>query len=182
MTTPTTATPPVPSGQPNAVQRAVTGAQNLGSTVGTTASNVFTGFGNWVRERYNNGTGWELAGMAAGGMLAWVIGNAFGGGGILGMVISAFLALGMIEGGRQLFSGFNSDAPRQSNGRVSQQAPSRVQAQQPQRAPSTRTSSLAEAPEYMLAEARDAVAPIHATELAGGALPHARAAEQRQLG
>lgn len=182
MSTSTTATPSATAGQPNTGQRAVTATQGAGSTAGAAVSNVFTGFGNWVKERYNNGTGWELAGMAAGGMLAWVIGNAFGGGGILGMVISAFLALGMIEGGRQLFSGFNSDTPRQAQNRVPQQGPSRGPVQQPQQAPSTRTSSLAEAPERMLAEARDAVTPIQTSELAGGPLPHARTAEQRQLG
>ncbi len=77
--------------------------KNVAKNTGDFLSDLWAKAKNGVKDL----SAWEIGGMAGGALLAWVIGNAFGGGGILGTVISALLVIPMAMGGRDIFKSFD---------------------------------------------------------------------------
>lgn len=178
--------PATPTSQPNAAQRTHSAVTGTGATLAERAGNIFTGVTDWAK----NKTGWEWAGIAAGGLLAWVIGNAFGGGGILGMIISAMLIVPMAIGGSNMFNSFGSGAQSasQSNQRQPQRSASPDQ-HRGQRYERTRVSELSDGIQLQqgnispaaLAQAREvAFEPV--TNSAEAAVLPARPVEPRAIG
>lgn len=92
-------------GEPNVLQKGTAFVQEAGATTFDKASGAVEGIWNGIK---NSNLGpWQIGGMLAGGVLAWVIGNAFGGGGLLGMVISGLLAFALVPAGRNIFDSFD---------------------------------------------------------------------------
>ena len=181
--------------QPNLLQKGQTMLQNGGAAAYDGASNFLGKAGDWFKKNTENLGPWQIAGMAAGGLLAWTIGNAFGGGGILGMVISAMLALYMVDAGRNMFSSFDTgrQAAAQPGLQIARSGPEHLRQHQRNYLPEDSRynrrprandySSLEEqAPPQALAEARDAAAPARSAELVDGPLPLARPSRQSQIG
>lgn len=105
------------TGEPTVLQKAVTVTKEAGAATFDKVSGAVEGIWNGLK---NSNLGpWQIGGMLAGGVLAWVIGNAFGGGGLLGMVISGLLMFAMVPAGRSIFNSFDksSSAPSQTQER-----------------------------------------------------------------
>lgn len=90
---------------------------NTVKEAGETAFNKTAGAaeGIWNGIKNSNLGPWQIGGMLAGGVLAWVIGNAFGGGGLLGMVISGLLAFALVPAGRNIFDSFDKKSSTPSH-------------------------------------------------------------------
>jgi hypothetical protein len=86
--------PPANTGATTAgtiVQNVKTGIQDAGVTGGKILSEKAQDVKQWVKDA---GV-WGIIGAVLVGMLAWVFGNAFGDGGLLGMVLGGVLAVGL---------------------------------------------------------------------------------------
>lgn len=190
---------------PNQAQRAVQAVQQAGTATAEGAGNIFTGATDWFKKTFENTSGWQIGGMVLGGLLAWVIGNAFGNGGLLGMIISAVLVVPMAIAGRDLLSGFGQPTERRSQGpqptqhsMAPQQQPAYVR--QEGRAQNRRpgeyvyrrpahppvfqrvTSVEGEIPAQVVAEAREAARFSQPSDLAEGPVPNLREPERGERG
>lgn len=168
---------------PNPPQQAQGAVQGAGASFFDTLNNGAKDIGNYLSNA-TKGLNWtHYAGMAVGGLLAWVVGNAFGGGGMLGMVISGLLFAGMVMAGRGMFSSSQQAGTPEANGReLVRSGPERQRSRDvSQNAPERDFYSFLEsgAPARdALVKAREVGQGIPQTEMAQAPAPVMRQAEQ----
>jgi hypothetical protein len=122
----------------NVMKNITTGVQDVGSKAGKFVTEKVQGASDWVKDAGP----WGVVGAVLTGMLGWWFGNAFGDGGLLGMVMGSVLAVGLglaigpsfgstLQG---WFGGDNSpkkDEPLRAQAVQPTKQPTQQQAQQP---------------------------------------------------
>lgn len=106
------------------------GAQ-AASDVGSWFSDVFKNSGKKIKELSEKTSGWGIVGIAGGALLAWTIGNAFSGGGLLGMIVSACLAFLFIPAAIDFATGSLAPAVKNAQADTPQKSAQLGQSQAP---------------------------------------------------
>lgn len=99
-------------------------AKETGSWLEKNTDTSKTKVGEWgesFRKSVKDLSGWDALGMGGAGIIGWMIGQVFGGGGLLGNALGAMLGFGLAgwmgrDFGNTLRSAFGSDSSRPSQG------------------------------------------------------------------
>lgn len=153
-------------------EAAAGGAEAAAPTALETGVEAADGAGNWAQRMGENFsawwsdftrdmTGWDVAGLVGAGAIMWIIGNAFGGGGLLGLVISTML-MGFVVAN-------NGDIGRDLGGVLQNMfgagdSPSREASVEPERETGVGHESPAAAPVYRSPVSPMPISPVPITE------------------
>lgn len=122
-----------------AAEAAVGAADNAGSWAQRQGENL----SNWWSGFTEDMTGWDAAGIIGVGLIMWVLGNAFGGGGLLGLVISTMLMGFVVANNGQIGRDLGGVLQNMFGG---EDSPQREASVQPQRQPEVAQETPAVAP------------------------------------
>ncbi len=125
-------------------------AGNAASDAGNWFSDMFSNGSKGLKEFFKNTSGWGVAGIAGGALLAWTIGEAFGGGGLFGMIVSLMLMPFLAILGRDFAQNNLAPAVQQAHGQSPERSPSLTQGPVPEH---TQTASLENSNTQEIAEA-----------------------------
>ena len=117
------------------------GATTKGAELASDAGNWFTGLlktgGDHIKGLFKSPSGLGVAGIVGGGFLAWIIGEAFGGGGLFGMILSLMLAIPLAIAGRDFAEGHLAPALQRNAGSSPEKSPEITQGPVPEHARTT---------------------------------------------